>query len=326
MQSKITFSVNKLFFSAGLDQVLKSDEVKGGANSRTLKVTTDSSVYFLKIYPQSLDGRKRLKREYQAVKFFNSAGIDRVPAAVYADYAIPAGIYSFIPGDRVNNNNTEIDVKEAIEFISGLKKASGLKSAVDLPDASEACFSVRDVLGNIKIRRNRLGKINHPHLKKFLTERFDLAFVEITDKIVDSECAEKILSPSDFGFHNAIRGEDGRLYFIDMEHFGWDDPVKLLSDFLLHPEMKLSGKLKESFLRQAKPSFKTETFERLKIVYPLFALKWSLIMLNEFTREGRLRRTLAQKSPDERGQLKKAGKMLEKALSAGRRFPFASIL
>jgi hypothetical protein len=59
----------------------------------------------------------------------------------------------------------------------------------------------------------------------------------------DAELAEEMrtLSPSDFGFHNAIRKTDGTLCFIDFEYFGWDDPVKLTADFLHHPGMALSN-------------------------------------------------------------------------------------
>ena len=42
--------------------------------------------------------------------------------------------------------------------------------------------------------------------------------------------AQRALSPSDFGLHNALRGQDGQLRFVDFEYFGWDDPVKLVSD------------------------------------------------------------------------------------------------
>ena len=51
----------------------------------------------------------------------------------------------------------------------------------------------------------------------------------------------RALSPSDFGLHNAMRDEDGRLRFIDFEYFGWDDPVKLVSDTALHPGSELPG-------------------------------------------------------------------------------------
>jgi thiamine kinase-like enzyme len=46
--------------------------------------------------------------------------------------------------------------------------------------------------------------------------------------------SQKILSPSDFGMHNAIFDCTGHFTFIDFEYFGWDDPAKLVADFLHH--------------------------------------------------------------------------------------------
>ena len=56
--------------------------------------------------------------------------------------------------------------------------------------------------------------------------------------------------PSDFGFHNSLRREDGSLAFVDFEYFGWDDPVKLTADILLHPGSPLAASQRRRF-RQA---------------------------------------------------------------------------
>ena len=45
----------------------------------------------------------------------------------------------------------------------------------------------------------------------------------------------RVLSPSDFGFHNALRRPDGTIVFVDFEYFGWDDPAKMMADAMLHP-------------------------------------------------------------------------------------------
>src|SRR5690606_1492036 len=57
----------------------------------------------------------------------------------------------------------------------------------------------------------------------------------------------RLLSPSDFGFHNMLRRDDGSLAFIDFEYFGWDDPAKLAADFLLHAGHKLTPALAARF-------------------------------------------------------------------------------
>ena len=59
------------------------------------------------------------------------------------------------------------------------------------------------------------------------------------------------LVPSDFGFHNSLRRRDGSLAFVDFEYFGWDDPVKLSADIMLHPGKPLSAEQCGHFRRLA---------------------------------------------------------------------------
>ena len=102
----------------------------------------------------------------------------------------------------------------------------------------------------------------------------------------DAQLSRKFqtLSPSDFGFHNSLRIDEQKIVFLDFEYFGWDDPAKMVSDFLWHPAMSLSEDLKVYFVRRMRTIFKEDPgFNvRLKSVFPLFGLKWCLIFLNEF--------------------------------------------
>ena len=103
------------------------------------------------------------------------------------------------------------------------------------------------------------------------------------------------LVPSDFGFHNSLRRPDGSLAFLDFEYFGWDDPVKLTADILLHPGRPLEPAQRKRFRQAATrlyggdPAFAS----RLSAYLPLFGLRWVLILLNEFIPERWQRRVLA---------------------------------
>ena len=105
----------------------------------------------------------------------------------------------------------------------------------------------------------------------------------------------RTLSPSDFGFHNALETQSGEIFFLDFEYFGWDDPAKTVCDFLLHPGMALSPSLKLQFatsLVRGLP-WSQGLRERVAAYYPLFGLKWCLILLNEFLPNQILRRRFA---------------------------------
>jgi hypothetical protein len=148
---------------------------------------------------------------------------------------------------------------------------------------------------------------DEPALKAFLSDEFAAALEDClftTRKALssagiafDGELTQqqRSLVPSDFGFHNALRDEKGRLTFIDFEYFGWDDPAKLTADILLHPGTPVAPELRSRFRAAAKklyghdPNFAA----RLGAFHPLFGLRWVLILLNEFHPERWRRRMLA---------------------------------
>jgi thiamine kinase-like enzyme len=95
------------------------------------------------------------------------------------------------------------------------------------------------------------------------------------------------LISADFGFHNAIKADSGRVSFIDFEYFGWDDPVRLTADFLLHPGTDLNEANFNRYRQGMVSTFQSdENFElRLLHLLPLYGIRWALILLNEFLPE-----------------------------------------
>jgi hypothetical protein len=141
---------------------------------------------------------------------------------------------------------------------------------------------------------------------------FDDASSCVKDAAVAPE--HRTLSPSDFGFHNALRRPDGRLVFVDFEYFGWDDPVKLVCDFLWHPGMTLDETIGRRFADGARRIFAADPdFEpRLARNFALYGLRWSLIVLNDYLRE----------APPRPPQLDKARRLLARAAATQGRFPY----
>lgn len=163
----------------------------------------------------------------------------------------------------------------------------------NFPLASEACLSGVEIVRQIQEKFLRLMQVESPLLEQFLNEEFLPVFqlsIQVARKYANHlfelplPRSLQILSPSDFGAHNAIREESGRTVFIDFEYFGWDDPVKLVCDLYFHPGMNLSGELKEEWIQRSKEIFRKDpSFETRLIAYlPLFGLRWCLILLNVF--------------------------------------------
>ena len=53
------------------------------------------------------------------------------------------------------------------------------------------------------------------------------------------ERMHRCLSPSDFGFHNALIDQRDNVRFCDFEYAGWDDPAKTVCDFFCQVEVEL---------------------------------------------------------------------------------------
>jgi hypothetical protein len=99
---------------------------------------------------------------------------------------------------------------------------------------------------------------------------------------VELDFKQKILSPSDFGLHNSIYNKNNQHIFIDFEYFGWDDPVKLVADFLHHAGQDLDQdarfEIMSKFVRQV--NMDQTFFNRLSVVLDLVGLELILIILN----------------------------------------------
>ena len=272
------------------------DWIGGGGDSRIYKLGGN---YAGKSYFQP----NRLAVEFPAMQFMWNAGIRCIPQPIASDERV--AVYEFIEGSRPVP--TEIDIDVAVGFLFRLKQLTG-----DFGPAAEACFSVREIIANIESRFARLSGT------EVIRE-----FQPLLDRVrqtPDSPAEERLLSPSDFGFHNTLRRSDGSLVFLDFEYFGWDDPAKLVCDFLLHPAMDLSDNLKRRFYQRFVTNKKLA--KRVETVYPLFGLKWITIMLNEFLPADLQRRQFARSPADPVTQLEKARRMKARIEREYDHFPY----
>ncbi|ACS78627.1 phosphotransferase [Maridesulfovibrio salexigens] len=289
---------------------LKAEHIRAGRNSRVYRVDCKSGRCLLaKFYLQpTADGRSRLKQEWTALNFMTGSGITNIPRPLKFDESVQGAIYSFISGNPVKETTVK-DIDEVVSFLAKLKDISRLPAAIELPRAAEACFSPAELVESIRQRLKKLQALPakdevYQSMHSFLENKFRPALEECSGNAKQHFPAElwtaplaqrnRTLSPSDFGFHNALRTEKG-LAFVDFEYFGWDDPVKATSDFLLHPAMDLSAQQMAAFFAGMKNIFKSdENFVlRFKSYLPLFRLKWSMILLNEFINHHLERRKFA---------------------------------
>lgn len=273
---------------------------ESGVNSRSARVKTASGrEVFVKGYliPDG-DARPRVDTEFDSLKFLWDHGVRDICQPIATDPQNEISVFSSVNGRRFRPEFiTAQHVQTAVKFYASLQKLRAAALARPTPPASEACFSLNAHFERIESRLAALEAVEHPALGAWMSEALRPAwdalksdFAEAARQIEFNPAAElpqdcRILSSSDVGFHNIMKEEGtGRLVFIDFEYFGWDDPVKLASDFVLQPSVPLPPAFKKPFLKGISEAlaWTNADKERFLLYYPLFSFKWCLIVLNVF--------------------------------------------
>ena len=297
-----------LIQTASGETVRNFSAVPHGANNRLFRVDCESGKQFaLKVYPGTDgDTRDRLSVEFSALSFLASQVPGIVPEALTCDRNLGVALYEWIDGDRIETPSMD-DIDATLNFVTRMKEASRDDDAKLFSEASEACFSFDDLHNQITNRLETLQDVaaTEPVLAVFLNEEFEPHFralsaaafekLSVQPELRTVDPRYRCLSASDFGFHNALKRADGSVVFVDFEYFGWDDSVKLTCDFLLHPGMDISTADRQQFWNGTQEIFANDpTFvERFELCLPFYALRWCMILLNEFLPERWQRRKAA---------------------------------
>lgn len=303
--------VSELLRTCGFFDDFELCALPGGENNRVFRIDVAGQHVLLKSYFRHPDDpRDRLGAEFKFLSFAWNHGLRCLAKPLGYDEEHALGIYEYLEGVPLRPGHIgEDEIKQAAEFIRLLNEHKYSENAGGLANASEACFSLDEHKITVEARVKRLesidcAKLNGPDLPDFIRSELRPAWDRIKwefekeserrgiamNEIIGVE--ERCISPSDFGFHNAIKGADRRLRFFDFEYAGWDDPAKLVCDFFCQPKVPAPPEYYESFVSQALVGMAELDMivTRAKLLQPLYCLKWCCISLNEFLPEGKSRR------------------------------------
>lgn len=324
-------AIAAMLAEAGLPAEFQIADLPGGANNRVYRLEGPSGAVLLKVYFQHPDdARDRLGAEFQFSRFAWQRGVRCLPRPLAMDRAHGAAIYEFIEGRRPRCGEIGMpEVQQAARFLRELNRRRSDPAARLLPRASEACFTLEEHLLCVDGRIERLGRLDPAGPAgsaaiQFVREELApcwrrirlAACFEAERRAVPLRAPippqDEWLSPSDFGFHNAILDAGGRLRFIDFEYAGWDDPAKTVCDFFCQPAVPTPKPLAEHFARSTLSELSDPDlyYRRAALLMPVYRVKWCCIMLNEFLPPSALRRAFAGETRDQedrnREQLRKA--------------------
>ena len=283
--------LNALAESCGLSPERGVKAVSGGGNSPVYKgFTISENDFAIKIYPPD-SAHDRLRSEFDGLSLIHTFCTLNTPEPLSVNRSLEVAAFRWVEGKLIKNPEST-DIDQAVELLSSLQQYRHQNEFETFPFASAACLSGRQIEQQLKLRVDRLLAENNERLKNFLNKEFESFVKTMLERAIalwpnqgfDMEITrnQQILSPSDFGFHNALKNVNGSIVFIDFEYFGWDDPVKLLCDFAFHPGMELSVAMKKYWFKATLKLYGEELLPRLHSSWPLYGLCWVLIILNEF--------------------------------------------
>jgi len=278
--------------------------IDGGGNNRVFAVDSEAGRFVAKAYfNDATDIRDRLGAEYGFLSYAASIGLAMVPKPVACSMEQHVGIYEFINGVKLAAE--QLDKKHvlaAASFIADLN--ADADRGQGLSPASEACFDIEQHLTTVDRRLVKLRGLSVDddidREAQGLIDEISSVWLALRAGIAATavpllDVADRCISPSDFGFHNALMQENGALCFIDFEYAGWDDPAKMAGDFFCQPAVPVPPVYFDEFISEAlKYSSRAEALRaRAHLLLPASQIKWCCIMLNEFLPDAARRRQFA---------------------------------
>lgn len=307
--------------SHGVTGAFELQPIRAGRNSQVFMVRSRDGRWVLKHYyqPAGVAQRDRLGTEYGFLMFLRQMGVSGVPEPIGLDRASNLALYSCLPGLRPGAIHSQ-HISQAARFIVRINQARATAQAQVLPLAADACLGWDAHLALAASRITRLLEVEADsgvarEAREFVQARVQALWEKVQIELeprpewAQLPLEDRILSPSDFGFHNALEnGAD--LSFVDFEYAGWDDPAKLICDFMCQPEVPVTQDQGQQFMQALLQDFPGAegVSRRVALLLPVHRLKWCCILLNEFRMEDRKRREHAGLGSDRllREQLGKA--------------------
>ena len=293
--------------------------LKGGSNNKVFRVETPGGPLLLKVYfRHPNDKRDRLGAEFSFCRFAWGSGLRSVPEPLASDPLNHLGLYEFINGRLLEPGEiTQEWVEQALGFYHELNHYRDKPEAQALPTASDFCFTIAQHLECVEKRFRDLKRIDdslpiHREAQEFVQGELGEAWKRVHESVLrkskemglplekDPFVEDHRLSPSDFGFHNALLTPRGELRFVDLEYAGWDDPIKTACDFFCLQAVPVPRDYYDVVLEQVVSDLSNPEIhrERFSLLMPIHLLKWCCILLNHFLPVGGERRQFAQEKGD----------------------------
>ncbi len=284
-------------------------------NNRVFRVEAGAAPFLVKEYVQHPgDPRDRYYTERVFYSYLWTIGNRQIPEPLRWLPEERLACFEFLAGNKPTIATREL-MEGALRFFFAINEPSQSASAVEIPSASEACFSMDEHIRCIERRVLRLNDIApqtefHEAAIQFAQDKIHPTWSRVRQRLEQNTHPvltqnQRCLSPSDFGFHNSIVELNGTPRFFDFEYAGWDDPAKTVCDFFCQPTVPLPIGWLSDFTAPVAVFFKSEAFaRRVELLLPAYQIKWCCIILNDFLSVGEHRRAFSNPNMDRTQRLR----------------------
>lgn len=280
-------------------EVLRATQMVRGQNNGVFALEESRGKKLVAKFYQR-DDRARLDREYRANAFL-SANAFCVARPILRNDDHNFGVYSFENGDAKRVDEiTAYDIDALADFLVRLQRFTPSTITETFPRAVGAMVNMQEVIDDNTRRiasfRDAITQgTMHPLVVALLN---DVPFLDDIARMTDTMIAQsknttwhilpedQRLSPVDFGFHNALFRNDAPPVILDLEYFGWDDPLHVVADFVTHDQtLGLSKGLRDRFIQKYCDGVQLSKseFDRLHELIQLTEIKWIAIYLTSLT-------------------------------------------
>jgi len=242
-------AVSELAATAGFHGPLQIERWRSTTHNRLWRVDVGEDRLVLKRYFPAPQGRReRLRAEFTFSRFAWARGIRNIPRPIAADYTRCMGLFQFVEGRPLRVADIDRSrIEEASTFLARLNHDPTGLDARALPTGLKAARSAADEVRQLEARLHGLQERAvdprvDPGVRRLVEDLLVPAWQQFLAKPPDwgvggSTARVRCVSPSDFGFHNALVGPDGGLVFLDFEYAGWDDPTRVVGEMFVQADL-----------------------------------------------------------------------------------------
>lgn len=282
------------FFPSGAD--IHVTQFPGGANNLVFGCVANEHKVVAKFYPQATDPNSdRFRAEREFLGYADAVAPGFAPRLLDVDPARRLLVMEYLEGTRfdVGAHITREDVARAARFLGRLNADLHRARGTITVDAAEGFLKLSQHVENVD---RRMADLAHDHLPaefhgpaRILIDSAHRTWDSVKSKLqkhlADGDVTDALfqeyrcISPSDFGFHNAMRCAAG-IRFFDFEFAGWDDPAKAVADFFLQPRIAAPETFISLLEDAVEPCLPIPALKaRVAALRPVLHVKWVTIVL-----------------------------------------------